>query len=173
LGNKLSRSVVNQAKPGIGNLEILNHVLTTKFQPSDIAVIMWSQFSRHDFFRYKAIPIGGRLIGTAGEAEFLKYNPIEEDWWINNNRARNWLTIHHCSLYLQSLNIPFVSFLGIVGYNDTLPYPSLEIPNLLKDIKSQDWIIDKAMDINDKDGAHPGLESHKLIANLIYDKIKQ
>jgi hypothetical protein len=161
---------VNKGKPGIGNLEILNNVLTTKFQPSDIVVIMWSEFSRHDFFRYKAIPIGGRLIG--GESEFLKYNPIEEDWWINNNRARNWLTIHHCSVYLQSLNIPFVSLLGIIG-NDTLPYPSLKIPNLIEDIKPNDWIIDKAMDANDEGGSHPGLESHKLIANLIYDKIKQ
>lgn len=169
LGNKLNRSVVNKGKAGIGNLEILNHVLTTKFEPSDIVVIMWSQFVRHDSFRYNLIPIGSRI----DEKEFLKYNPIEEQWWIDNNRARNWLTIHQCSLYLQSLNITFVSFMGIVGHNDTLPYPKLDIPNLLTDINVSDWFIDRALDDDGKGKGHPGLESHKLIANLIYDKIAQ
>ncbi len=169
LGNKLKRSVINRGKPGIGNLEILNRVLTTKFEPSDIVVIMWSQFVRHDFFRYDLIPIGSRI----HYEEFLKYNPIEEKWWIDNNRARNWLTIHQCSLYLQSINIPFVSFMGIVGHNDTLPYPKLEIPNLLTDINVSDWFVDRALDAHEEGKGHPGLESHKLIANLIYDKIAQ
>lgn len=173
LGQKLNREVVNRSVPGAGNLEILNCILSTKFEPTDMVVIMWSQFARHDFFRYVLLPRGNRLRGDEGELEFFKHNPIEEKWWINNNRDRNWLTIHHCSLYLQSLNLPFLSVLGLVCAGDTLPFPKLDIPNLVKDVLPEDWIIDRALDAHGEGGGHPGVESHRLITDLLYDRIEK
>lgn len=173
LGEKLNREVVNYGSMGAGNLEIFNSILTTKFEPDDIVVIMWSQFTRHDFFRYKLFPRGSRLVDDDGELEFFKYNPVEEKWWIDNNRDRNWLTIQHCNLYLDSLKIPSVSVLGMVCDGDTLPFPRLEIPNLMRDVLPEDWMIDRGLDANEFGGGHPGLESHKLISQMFYDRITQ
>lgn len=171
LGEKLNREVVNYGLMGAGNQEIFNKVLTTEFESDDLIVIMWSQFARHDFFRYKELPKGYRL-NTDTAREFLKYNPIEEQWWIDNNRDRNWLTIHHCNLYLDSLNLRSLSIVGIVE-KDTYPFPELEIPNLIRDQYALDWKVDFGLDKGEEGGSHPGLESHKSISQIFYDRIMQ
>jgi len=170
LGEKIGYEVVNNGVPGAGNAEIAANVLRYDFREDDLCVILWSHFTRFDYYTYRDDLTGGREWGRNEYQNMLAREPIEEAWWREHNRVKNWLTIHHANLYLQSKNIKFLQMLGIVD-NDTYPKPNLDITNFIEDHKPYEFIIDRALDAIEHPPGHPGTGSQRLIAEIFYDRI--
>lgn len=171
LGEKLNLEVVNKGKGGSGNLEILYNILNTEFEETDTVIVLWSSFLRHDRFALDdEFKSGKRLSEKVFVKHILK---LDEPAWIDSNRNKNWLTIHHASCYLQTLGIKFYSLLGIADQGPITGYkPSnLDIPNFIEDIRPGQWIIDEALDGSPGRPGHPGLESQRLLSQMIYDRI--
>lgn len=167
LAEKLGKKIVNCGSAGAGNKEILSKILSFDFQHNDTVVILWSAFDRHDMpFYNKELHNPMRL----DVKHFLAINDVTSSKWKNHTRIKNWLTIHHASLYLQSKVQQSHMLLGILHSFDELEKLNLEYPNLIEDILPDDWKIDVALD-TDKSFPHPGLESHRLLSQLIYDRI--
>jgi hypothetical protein len=159
-------NVVNNGNPGAGNLEILHAVLNYSFDKDDICVILWSQFVRHDFYVIDSEYRGSRL----DQKSFLKCNDIESQDWISNNRTKNWLTIQHVHLYLDALKIKHFSILGIPD-NYSSPPPNINVNNMDLSVNTDTWFVDKGLDSDSPHNGHPGVESHKKLANIYYDNL--
>ena len=170
LGEKLGYEVINNGVPGIGNAEIAANVLRTEFQDDDLCVILWSHFTRYDYYTYRDDLTGSNQWGRNEFKHMLAREHIDESWWKEHNRVKNWLTIHHTSLYLQNKNVKFLQMLGIVD-PDTHPKPDLEIMNMIEGIDPTEFIIDRALDAIESPPGHPGTGSQRLIAEIFYDRI--
>lgn len=169
LGERLGREVINCGVAGAGNKEILSKILTFDFLPDDIVVVLWSAFDRHDMTFYnKELHNPMRL----DIKHFLAVNDTASDKWKNHTRIKNWLTIHHASLYLQTKVKQSYTLLGILHSYDEFTKLDLEYPNLIEDINPHAWVVDEALDNEGPLTPHPGLESHRLLSNLLYDRIK-
>lgn len=181
LGKKLNLEVVNYAKPGIGNLEILIKILQTEFKPDDLVITCFSFFERYFFYQFTEYDDGYGLRFNNGDQEYydlVKYDAtdkyVEQKYYWHN-----WLAIHHAELYLKSKNITNYSLtIGLDKHMYNLKNTSnnvqllhqSKIPSLLQlqnflniDFKKIDFALDNA---------HPGLESHMLFASKIYTKIR-
>lgn len=170
LGDMLGYQVVNNGIPGAGNAEIAANIFRTNFREDDLCVILWSHFTRYDYFTYRDNLTGSKQWGRNEFSCMLGNEPIDEVWWKDHNRVKNWLTIHHVSLYLKSKNIRFSHMLGITD-EYSYPKPSLNILNLIEDSDPFEFIIDRALDAKDHPPGHPGMGSQRLIAQLFYDRI--
>lgn len=168
LGQKLNREVVNCGVAGSGNQEILSKILSFDFQPDDLCIVLWSAFVRHDMAMFEG---DLHTPDRRSDKDFLRFADIDDPTWINTNRIRNWLTIHHAGLYLQHNNIQNKMMLGILDMPNDFPQPSITIPNMISDIYPSDWVIDQALDQDGPLRPHPGLESHRLLSQLLYDRI--
>jgi hypothetical protein len=171
LGDRLGYEVVNNGIAGAGNSEIAANIFRTDFKEDDLCVILWSHFTRYDYFVYGDDLTGKNEWGRNEYIHMLSKDPIEESWWKEHNRVKNWLTINHAGLYLESKNIRFLQMLGVVD-DSTYPKVDLSFPNLVEDCMPHDFIIDRAMDAEEAPPGHPGTGSQRLIANLFYDRIK-
>lgn len=167
LADKLKYECVNLSAPGSGNFQILIEILKTNYQKDDLVIIAFSYFTRYDFYKMTDKIDRGINVNYEGSehkqhilAELgIKYLE-EKTFW------SNWLAIQHCELFLNSKNIKNYSFMGIpIGAREEKP----ELINL------KNFIYDMPFFLKDKalDNEHPGLESHKLLAENIYDKIVQ
>jgi hypothetical protein len=169
LADKLDYTVVNMGKPGAGNTEILWRLLNFKFEVDDVCVIMWSYFSRSDFFRYS----------DNGEGIKFKRNHriVEEDDKVykENNNITNLLAISHAEYYLADLNILSYACVGpyransemiLGGEFDFTLHDGIKITNLDLSFSLSNYMVDSAMD-----GIHPGIRSHRLIAERLYDNL--
>ena len=164
LANKLNYECYNYGKIGAGNYEILLSLLKTDFLPDDLVIVAFSYFMRYDYFD---------IIDKQGNGLQLKYNTLEFkqlllDRYTKNypikNYFDNWLAIQNCSLFLEAKKIKNLCFL-IFPKGAIEPRPNfLHIPSLVDDCSFKE--VDSAMD-----KIHPGMESHKLQAELIYNKI--
>lgn len=170
LGDMLGVEVVNCGVSGAGNNEILAKLLTSPLTADDYCVVLWSSFDRYEQYKFGLdIHIGFRQ----GIERFTKENNIDHPFWIHNNRTRNWFAIQHASLYLAHKGVKFCTALGIVNPEPiTYPKPSIDIINFV-DVDPIDWIIDRGLDADGHGGGHPGLESQRLLAKLIYDRIEK
>ncbi len=167
LAEKLGYECLNLSIPGSGNLQILMEVLKTKFDKDDLVILAFSYFLR--FNMYQIVDMNGT--GNLVKQETVIHKKLilesignkhsdEKNYW------DNWLSIHHCEKFLESMNIKNMSYLGIpYGAQEHKP-DLLQLSNFKNDLRL--IIKDKALD--DK---HPGLESHRLQAELIYSKIQE
>jgi hypothetical protein len=162
LANKLNLETINKGIPAAGQNEILNAVLNFDFNDDDTCVIMWSYFDRLDFYKFTEPNIGNRI-----ETNHKSYRNIlmMTDIYQTDVARRNWLTIQHCVLYLRNKRINTVS---IVCLDDKVRHPNtiykIDVSDTIQDIT---WnYLDKAID-----KVHPGVESHKNMADQIYNKV--
>lgn len=170
LGEMLGYEVVNNGIPGAGNPEIAASIMRTEFKDDDLCVILWSHFTRYDYFIFNDDLTGQSRWGRNEFKNLLAREPIDEDWWKEHNRVKNWLLLNHVSLYLANKNVKFLQMLGIVDPY-TYPRPNIDIPNLIDDVNPTEFTIDRALDAIEHPPGHPGTGSQRLIAQIFYDRI--
>lgn len=148
---KLGITVQNLAFPGSGNAEILDKVLRFKFERDDICMIIWSHFVRYDHFKV-----------------ISNYHPRREWKWDTavldeefHNAYKNYMAMHHCSLYLESIGIPSISSTIFSPDTDSFSIPNfMKIKNLI--VLPDNYLVDLA-----EDKSHPGVKSQENIANAL------
>ena len=161
LGKKLNIPVINKGVPGASNTEILYHILNFEFKSSDIVVNMWSLPNRDLYFlpnKNKKKPFRQLGLWTWGYSLYANYwiKKINE----SDNSVKSWLNMHHAELYLKSKNIKFIHF----------PISPQELEKFKPNYINLTNYFNLGFDhidtcINDN---HPGVESHKGVANKIY-----
>lgn len=165
LGKKLNCDVKNIANRGAGNLEIMWRLLQFDLKPDDIVIVQWSHFVRYEFFRFDNFDRGSRI--RANENLFMFDSDARNKNWALDNAIRNWFTIQHCSLWLESNKH---KFLNLIFLNDAKLFPipeKIHIPNVIDFYQSlPTFFVDKALD-----GSHPGSKTHELVCDTIYDKV--
>ena len=169
LANKLGYTFVNMGKGGSGNTEILWRLLNFNFEVDDVCVIMWSYFPRTDFFRYRNDGAGTRIEHNH------RLLDEEETVFNENNNITNLLAMSHAAYYLDSLNISSYACIGAydaMGENpkfgdvDIVLHDRIKITNLDLSFSMSSHVVDIALD-----GRHPGIQSHKLIAERLYNNL--
>lgn len=173
LSQRLNYEPVNLAKGGAGNLEILWEIMSTDFKSDDLVIIMWTHFTRLNDFVFVEPGTGDTFLElghkkTAKKGGYrvpMSARILKGD--IGYDLAnKNYLLMNHGSLFLKDKGLKSYHFLATNEY--VFPrHNNIVIENFL-DIKPVDWQIDTALD-----NMHPGVESQKLLASLIYDKIKE
>lgn len=158
LANKLNYKLDNQSYPGSSNLEILYKILSFKFEPGDLVVIMWTLPLRDTQFDESGVPT-------------IRLGPWAKAWvakqWMKiasetDYTQRSWLYIHHADLYLKNKNIQYFHC-PAYSYDNRPEYLNIEHVYLKTLVKA-----DKA-----EDGAHPGLDSHRQTAEKIFGFINE
>jgi len=168
LSNKLGYECLNLAECGSGNFQILIKVLKTKFLPDDLVIISWSHFSRYDFYKILNSDYEGRQIHENNPLfkKIIFNTRVNDIEWKLNYQIKNWLCISHVCLLLETLKIKNYFF------TQSADWENEKIPDFIPTKNRLDvgngYLIDKALD-----NGHPGLESHKLLASQLYDKINQ
>jgi len=156
-------------KPGAGNTEILWRLLNFNFDIDDVCVIMWSYFSRSDFFRYSN-EVAGTYINNN-----LRLRDEDATVFTENNIITNLLAMSHAAYYLNSLDIFSYACVGPyrtnsekieIGEFDFALHDRIKITNLDLSFSLRSHKADTALD-----GKHPGIRSHKLIAERLYNNL--
>jgi len=165
LADKLTLTCVNKSKPGSGNFEILLNVLTTDFCKDDMVIISFSYFERYNLLKMSDNSGNRvRIPFKTSNHKTLVLNEFEDVYSKPKLYWDNWLAIHHCEKFLISKKIRNFSFFG-TPYGARSDKPDiLELENFIYDITFISK--DKALDRN-----HPGPDSHRLLSNIIYEKI--
>jgi len=162
LAKRLNLEVINKSIPAAGQTEILASILNFNFQENDTCIVMWSYFDRLDFYKFIEPTVGIRI--DENNKLHRTYVLLTDKYQFDIGR-RNWLTIQHAGLYLKYKNIKAKSILCL---EDKLRHPNtlykIDVPDIIQDIS---WnYVDRAMD-----KTHPGIESHKDMAEQIYNKV--
>lgn len=171
LAEKLDRSVVNMSNPGASNTEMLWKLINFDFQPDDICIIIWSYFTRSEFYLYTESG-GISMREDRNNPRFYQ----DEDLFLEHNIIANLLTMDHAARYLNDLNVKSYSYIGpgwTTDKNNTRsgslyfkPHNRITISNLDLSFSLYRCVVDQGLD-----GRHPGVKSHKLIAEALYEKI--
>lgn len=160
LAKKLNYECLNLAVPGSGNREILFKILNTKFLKDDLVLISYSYFSRFNcLVNLDKLNNFKRVDYNSPEFKTLFYS--NSDLFDAKMFYDNWLTIQHAELYLESLNIKQMSFLGI-------DYNSRENKCDLVKLKYFNENVRFIMEDLALDNSHPGIRSHELHANQMH-----
>lgn len=163
LSNKMNLPLVNISAPGASNLEILYNILNFKFEQDDVVVIMWSLSLRDLKFKKNLF----------GSKQYTPYKVmINKPWYakqwipegdIKDYVIKSWIYIQHADLYLSNKNIKFLHYPSHPGELYQHKPDFINISNM-----STDGIVQ--IDLAD-DGAHPGIESNKSMAENIYNTL--
>jgi hypothetical protein len=182
MANKLNWTCDNKGIPAASNLQILIEVLGYDYKPNDQVAVMWSYTDRDlllgddgtdtqiaswmldDFFKEL---LRNALGFTQGKFTLKnEMHSISKKFFevhtSDDLERRSWLYQYIAGLHLNSLNVPFVFITDWTNTN-TLPKGVIDF-SANKGEGFRDLDIDKA-----KNGAHPGIESQKIFANLILD----
>ena len=175
VSDKLNVELINISASGASNFEILHNIINFDFLDSDIVVIMWTHYARDILFKswIKTDPLVRLGPWTTGVGSWFRqlidtHVAVGKDWIENMNEEtfalKSWAYIHHADLYLKSKNIRYIHFPA--APNELLTYPvNYKIDNLhLCGIVRIDLGRDKL---------HPGVESNKHTADLIYKKLNE
>ena len=166
VADKLGIPCLNLANPEIGNLAILMKVLNAELRPDDIVVTAFSYFDRYFCHQFVDKEGKGVLINKdTPEHKRILMSEIDEPFLEEKYYWHNWLAIQHVELYLGSKNIKNFSFHGVQNGCEQKPPASLELNNFWNDmiLVTCDYALD---------GRHPGMESNRLQAEQIYNRIQ-
>jgi hypothetical protein len=173
LSDKIDLDLINVSCSGASNFEIVNNIINFEFYESDTVVIMWTHYARDLFFRKlfaKKWPVArlGPWISNNLIDRLIDTQVIVGMKWVENMNdktfaLKSWAHIHHAGLYLKSLKLKHLHFVAMP--NDLLKYPvSYSIDNFCTD---GIVIVDRCED------GHPGIESNKKTADLIYTRLHE
>ena len=154
LGKNLDRKNINLSQPGCSNRYIANKILNTHIQKDDIVVVLWTHPDRSIIF--------GKENYTNQHIHATRNNKMNKTYFKHvydpyNCFLESQHSIHYTNLYLSSKGVTIYNFQA----EHRLPIPAYATPdwNTVKVISQHLYYIDMA-----DDGAHPGIESQKLIA---------
>jgi hypothetical protein len=163
VADTLGLELINQAKPGASNLEILYAILEFKFEKTDTVVIMWSHSLRDMFINtiFNKFPFRQKLGPWKTSSIALKWTAqlSEHDY-----AMRTWIYMHHAGLYLSKHNIQFIHYPATMQELNKFKMPELTIDNL-----HRNGIIHLDQCVGDP---HPGLQSNSATANIISGILK-
>ena len=173
LADKLEYECLNLAVSGSSNKHICDIALNTQFKESDTVVFMWTYFSRSCFFQddgsvkrimvqdipNRNIPFSDREWTKSYYKTFYTAQDAIKDAYFRANFAK---------LYLDSI--------GIKNYHTTC-----HEQHDIKMVKAPLWNNVELLDIGFTlpridialDNEHPGLNSHKMYSNNLYNIIKE
>jgi hypothetical protein len=158
VANSLNKVLDNQSKCGASNLEILHKILNYNFNSNDLVVIMWSLPNRDVIFKDQSmIPLGVWNTDTLTK-DWINVHS-EEDLAI-----RSWLYIHHASLYFKEKQIKHYNIFANLDFLKNYKPSFLNLDYLKIDMSER---VDNGLD-----GKHPGLTTHKILADRFLNFIK-
>ena len=164
LANKLLVPVLNMARPGASNLEILYSILSFNFLPNDTAVVMWTHCMRDIIFKEDDMnPLLRLRLGPWSNENYVTA-------WVQKASERDyalkaWIYINHSDLFFEKNNIKFLHY-------PAAPQELLEFK--FNFISSKQICFDgfEIIDFAD-DNKHPGNNTQQLIADKIFNKLNE
>jgi len=165
LGDKLGIEVINRAKPGHSNIEILRDILNSKdILSTDIVIVGWTYAVRDYVFKKNFLgkDISFKVSPWIGNKDFIK------KWFSVHNEydlsIRAGLHIHHAECFLKTKEVKQYHFCAYRGFLNAMPEFTVVPENFIK--KNILPRIDKALD-----NSHPGTKSQEKAANNLYEII--
>lgn len=162
LGKDLELEVINLSVPGSSNRLILNTILNTDIRQDDSIFIQWTFMNRSTLFTNNTVVHVGPWI----KKDIVKYfYLVHDDDDLYNHTLLN---IHHADLYLKTI-CKSVNHL-IISSDETHRRLSESKP---------DWFSINYIPVDfyhlkgdvGRDGFHPGMNNHKLLAKHIIKEI--
>jgi hypothetical protein len=166
VADRLTAEVDNQSRCGSGNLEILYKLLSYKFQPGDIAVIMWSFTNRDLIFGNKNL-FGQQTVTALGT---WQDTDLANHWMLTHTHGdiatRSWLYMHHAVSYLTLKNIPVYNipahYNGLKYYKPK--FLDVKVHRIKTNMSSPTYLA--------LDNLHPGIKTHSAVADEIVEILK-
>lgn len=154
LARKMAVSQVdNLAWGGLSNHEILHRILNTDFNKDDLVVVAWTFAGREILFQRDGI-VSQTMWGTSGDKFYAAHD-------IEDLELKSMEYVHHAELYLKSLGVNY-SMAQVELWNFKTPQWRWYNP--------RDYIYYNKVDAA-LDQQHPGIASHKLLAEKMYARI--
>lgn len=161
LSDLLKLQVINRSRPGASNLHILWNLLNFEFKKDDTCFILWTYFHRYIYSILNEDP--SKSLWDEGGLKGMQKAQTDE----NNLLIKNFICIHHASLYLKSINVKHYFLFG----------PTLSTTKLLSDCPKSLHTDSLFLDIpiigvdSGLDGSHPGPKTHANFALRIFNKL--
>jgi len=168
VANKLDYELVNLAKCGSSNLEILWKIMNTSFKDDDLILVAWTpHHTRSHFFEFinktTTIVVGTEnprhkdIVMSMGDiSSDTKYDDLDhrKNYDIT---MKNYLIVNHGGLYLKNKNLNY--------YHIELgnKFTDFEIDNTITTLP---WKVDAGLD-----NSHPGQKSNAFLTIIIYNKL--
>ena len=180
LANKIKREHLNISKGGTGNKQIATNILNTSFRSDDIVVILWTYWHRHCVLReneksLRILPSSVyNFVGTSYsdiQATKLYYDYFFEpyDAFIQDIKEINLVDKH-----LKDLGInPFHYALDSIPYVGEKERGFLKSKTFMYELPAWnkvDIVNVTFSDVDRCEDGHPGVESHKQMAEYFYRK---
>ena len=154
LAKKMSISQVdNLAWGGLGNHEILHRILKADLTKDDLVVISWSYSGREILFDTRGIT------QTMWQPIALKFYAVHE---LVDLELKSMEYVHHAKMYLENRGIQYAMAQIEPWYFETEHWTKYN-----RDDYVRFDFIDYA-----EDNSHPGIESHKLVAEKMYNSLQ-
>ena len=168
LSRQLKIPSINLARPGSSNLEILYRILNFKFEPNDIAVILWTDIARDLIWKKEPDYPGDLEFQPIGSWMTLDNDKIDYSAWLSLHSdidliIRTWFCVHHAECFLENRGIKNLSFfINTKEMFDNVP-EYITTKNVSKlDASSLLFTNDLALD-----SRHPGPQAHNKFAEYI------
>jgi len=153
LARKMAVSRVdNLARGGIGNHEILHCILNTDLNPDDLVVVAWSYSGREILFDSQG------MTQTMWQPIGHKFYAVHE---LVDLELKSMEYVHHAQMYLENRGIRYVMAQREQWYFETEHWTKYN---------RDDYVWFEAIDFAE-DNSHPGIESHKLVAEKMYNSL--
>jgi hypothetical protein len=154
LAKKMAVGQVNNlAFSGFSNHEILHRILKADLSKDDLVVVAWSYSGREILF------------DTTGITQTM-WQPIGQKFYAVHElvdlELKSMEYVHHAQMYLENRGIQY-------AMAQLEPW-HFETEHWIK-YNRDDYPLFKFIDLAE-DNSHPGIESHKLIAEKIYNKLE-
>jgi hypothetical protein len=166
LGDMLDFEVVNKAKPGHSNIQILRDILSFDFLPTDTIIVGWTYPERDYIFKKNILGIDMSF----KISPWIEDKTIIKKWLSIHTELdlsiRAGLHIHHADCFLKTKQIKQYHFCAHRNILTTTPEFTITPENFLNT---------KILPRMDKglDNSHPGPESHRQAAKNLYKIINE
>ena len=170
VGNFLNREVYNFGIPGASNKLIWHKILTTKIEPSDIVITLWSNPDRHCFFDDNNSGI--RLLPADADRHWFPWHKKTKYYYNNfyssfDAETETWNRVNYTNYYLNSKGVVNYNFMDDsiwVGSCSTVPeWSESKVVTLKFDEKLKSTY----------DQYHPNEKAHELFAKDIIENISE